>query len=414
MPLTDTAVKALKWGGKPTGEKYSDGGGLFLHVTKSGKYWRQAYRVTGKQKLLAHGSYPAVSLAQARKARDAAKELLAAGQDPGEAKRTAKAQAKAEAGNTFDIIAREWLAGKKKGWSATHYEREQRNVEKDLIPAFGKRVIGTIKATELLAVVKKVEARGAATVAQRMIFTARGIWVHAILTGRAPHDITSGLSKGLAPRVKRNFPAIVDPMQLGQLLRAIADYTGGPVVRTALQIAAVLFQRPGNLRTMRWADIDMKAAVWTIPAADLKGTLQDKATGDPHLVPLPKQVIKLLEDLRPFTGRYKWVFPGFRDQKRPMSEVAVTAALHGLGYRGIQSWHGFRASGRTLIREMLKYDADILEVQLAHNSHVGHAGAYDRARFLEERTAMLQAWADLLDKLRDGAEIVPFGLKKSA
>jgi len=407
VPLTDTFCKTVK----PTDRvaKYSDGGGLFLHVAPSGsKLWRMAYRMHGVQRLLSIGPYPATSLAAARKAREHAKELLAAGEDPSQAKKAAKAQAATAASNTFEIVAREWLAHKKPGWSPTHYEREERNVEKDLIPALGKRVIGTIQPMELLAVTKKVEARGAASVAQRMIFTARGVWLRAVLHGKAPYDITSGLSKGLAPRIKTNYPAITDPAQLGQLLRAIDNYTGGPVVRTAMLLAPILFQRPGNLRTMRWADIDLAGALWTIPAEDLKGTLQQKATGQPHLVPLPTQAVALLKAMLPLTGDTPWVFPGFRDRKRPMSEVAVTAALQALGYKGIQSWHGFRATGRTLIRERLKIDPDVLETQLAHKGHVKHGGAYDRARFLEERLAMTQAWADLLDTYRAGAEVIPF------
>jgi len=407
VALTDTFVKTVKPTGRAAGDKHSDGGGLFLHVTSTGrKYWRMAYRLHGKQRLLAIGVYPAVSLASARKARDQAKELLAAGNDPGEAKRTAKAQAATAANNTFELIAREWLTKQKGGWSATHFEREQRNVEKDLVPGLGKRVMSTISPTELLAVIKKVEARGASSVAQRMIFTARGIWVHAVLNGKAPYDITSGLSKGLAPRIKTNYPAIVEPVQLGQLLRTIDNYTGGPIVRTALQIAPILFQRPGNLRTMRWSDVDLKAALWTIPPGDLKGTLQQKTTGAPHLVPLPPQAVNLLKALSPFSGDCLWVFPGLRDRKRPMSEVAVTAALHALGYKGVQSWHGFRATGRTLIREKLKIDPDVLEAQLAHKGNVKHGGAYDRAQFLDERRAMTEQWADYLDKLRDGAEVV--------
>lgn len=408
MALTDTFVRNKKHSGKAGYDKHADTHGLYLAISPAGgKLWRMDYRHAGKRKTLSLGAFPAVTLAKARKARDAARELLAEGIDPSDAKRAQKAAQAAAATSTVEVIAREWLALKRPGWSESHYVRESRNVEKDLIPALGKRELASVRPVDLLAVCKKAEARGAPSVAERLLWTARGIWTHAILTDRAANDITHGLTKGLQTRQKGNYPAIVEPVAFGQLLRDIDAYRGGPVVSSALKIAPVLFQRPGNLRTMRWRDVDLDRGHWTIPPEDMKGTKQEKISKGAHEVPLPTQVVAVLRDIQPLTGHLEHVFPGFRDPTKPMSEAALTAALHAMGYKGVQSWHGFRASGRTMVREQLKFDHDVIETQLAHSGHIKHGGAYDRAKFVDERRVMAQRWADYLDKLRAGADVIP-------
>ena len=409
MPLTDTFVRQAKHSGRPAGDKHADGNSLYLLVKAAGKYWRWDYRHAGKRKTLALGVYPVVTLAQARKRRDEARELLAQDVDPGEllSKRAKNAAAEIAASNTVEAAGRAWLAIRRDLWSTTHYVREQRNLEKDLFPYLGKRNIADVEPPELLKVIRKVEDRGALDVAARVLLTARGVWQHAIAEGLAQRDITQDIKKALKPHLKRNYAAITDPVKLGELLRASDGYKGGPVVRAALYIAPILFQRPGNLRAMRWADLDLDKALWSIPSEDMKRTKAQKVNGAEHLVPLPRQVVEALRELHPLTGGREYVFPGLRDPKTPMSEAALSAALHAMCYKGVHTWHGYRATGRTILREVLRYPRDVIEYQLAHRGQVTHGGAYDRAQYLQERADMLQAWADYLDKLRQGADVIP-------
>lgn len=400
MALTDTFVKQVKHSGRKAGDKHSDGGGLYLHVTSVGKYWRMAYRMHGKQKTLAIGVYPAVTLAKARDTRKVAKAQLAQGTDPSDQKRADKAQAANAAAATVEAVALEFLALKKDSWSDAHYTRESRNIHNDLIPWIGKRPIAEVTPPELLGVLRKVEARGAIESAKRVKVTASGVWGLAIATGRAERDVTLDIAKAMKPRVPTKFPALITPATVGTLLRSMYAYTGTPTVCAALKLASILFQRPGNLRTMRWADLDLEAGLWEIPSEDMKRTKAGKANGAPHLVPLPRQALEIIKGLQPLTGHREFVFPGARDARRPMSEAAVTVALHAMGYKGLQTWHGFRATGRTLIREELGYDPDVIEAQLAHIKGKSHGGAYDRAAFVKERTPMIQEWADYLDRLR--------------
>ena len=389
--------------------RFADSGGMYLQVSPAGsKRWFLKYRLAGVEKQMALGGYPAVTLTAARKARDAAKLQKAGGVDPLQARQVEKLKATVGSGETLEAAANDWLERGKPNWSATHYVREQRNITKDLIPYLGKRAIGSIKPIELLAVIQRVEARGALDVAHRVHITAHGVWCHAVATGRAERDITPDIKKALKPHIKENLPAIIDPAQLAGLLRAMAGYNGGPVVRAALKLAPILFQRPGNLRTMRWADLDLDAALWTIPSEDMKRTKAEKINGQAHTSPLPRQAVEALRDLQMLTGQGVYVFPGLRDHTKPMSEAGVTAALHAMGYKGIQSWHGFRATGRTILRQVLKYEKDVIEAQLAHKGQITHGGAYDRTTHVEDRTGMLQVWADYLDKLARGADVIPF------
>lgn len=357
---------------------------------------------------MALGSYPAVSSKDARKARDAAKADKSVGLDPVMVRQVEKLKATVGTGNTLAATATDWLERGKPTWSDTHYVRESRNITKDLMPYLGKRLIADIKPIELLAVIQKVEERGALDVAHRVLLTAHGVWCHAIATGRAEIDITPSIKKALKPHIKKNLPAIIDPIELGELLRASDAYRGGPIVRTALKIAPMLFQRPGNLRTMRWVDLNLDEGLWSIPSEDMKRTKAAKINGQAHVVSLPTQAVALLHDLHHLTGDGEYVFNGLRDHKAPMSEAAVNAALHAMGYKGRHCWHGYRATGRTILRQVLKFPTDVIEAQLAHKGQITHGGAYDRATHLEERTPMLQTWADYLDKLRIGGEVIQF------
>lgn len=406
MALTDTFVKQVKHKGALAGEKYADGGGLYLLVKAAGKYWRMDYRLHDKRRTLSVGVYPAVTLAQARDARKVAKAQLAQGNDPSNQKRADKVQAANAAACTVEAVALEFLALKKDSWSEAHFTRESRNIHKDLIPWLGKRPIAEVTPPELLAVLRKIEARGAIESAKRVKVTASGVWGLAIATGRAERDVTLDIAKAMQPSISKNHPALVTPSEVGQLLRDMYAYTGTPTVVAALKMASILFQRPGNLRTMRWADIDLEAGLWTIPSDDMKRNKAGKANGAPHLVPLPLQAVEIIKGLQPLNGTREYVFPGARDARDPMSEAAVTVALHALGYKGRQTWHGFRATGRTLIREELGYDPDVIEAQLAHTRQIAHGGAYDRAAFIKARTPMIQQWADYLDKLRMGADVI--------
>jgi integrase len=409
VPLTDTAVRNAKPdASKPKGHTLPDGGGLYLHITQAGKYWRMDYRrPNGKRNTLAFGVYPATSLAQARDRRDQARGLLAQGIDPSDHKRDVEASKKAAMLNTVEAMARAYLENKRDGWSATHYDRESRSLEKDLYPYLGHRPIGEVEPPELLRACERIQDRDAVESAHRLLTTASGVWQFAIAKGHATRDIAQDIKKALKPRKKGHFPAITNPAQLGELLRASDGYGGGPVVRGALAIAPMLFQRPGNLRTMRWADLDLGAGWWTIPSADMKRSVAAKRDGAAHKVPLPRQAVAAILKLQPLTGHGEYVFPGLRDHSKPMSEAAVNAALHAMGYKDIHTWHGYRATGRTLLREVFKVDIDVIEAQLAHVGGKTHGGAYDRTTFADERVTVLQQWADYLDKLRQGADVIP-------
>ena len=406
--LTDAKCRNATCPAERKQARFSDSGGLYLQVSPAGsRRWFLKYRTGGVEKQLALGSYPSVTLADARKARDAAKLQKSQGQDPVQARQFVKLKASVGSGDTLAATASDWLARGKPNWSDTHYVRESRNITKDLMPYLGRRIIASIKPIELLAVIQKVESRGALDVAHRVLITAHGVWCHAVATGRAERDITPDIKKALQPHIKENLPAIVDPVELAKLLRASEAYRGGPIVRAALKLAPILFQRPGNLRTMRWVDLNLDSALWSIPSEDMKRTKAEKINGQAHVVPLPRQAVQVLRDIQILTGDREFVFPGLRDWRTPMSEAGVSAALNAMGYKGIHTWHGYRATGRTILRQVLKYPKDVIEAQLAHTGQITHGGAYDRATHVEERTDMLQVWADYLDKLRMGADVIP-------
>ena len=388
--------------------RFPDSGGMYLQVSPAGsKRWFLKYRVGGKEKQLAMGSYPDVSLTAARKARDAAKLQKAARTHPEQVRKIEKLKSTTPAANTFKATALEWYALKLDSWSGHYAIREMRNLEKDLFPFLGDRNIADIEAIELLAVVRKVEERGALDVAHRVQTTAGQVWRYAVATARAPRDISVDIRGALKPHHGKHFAAITDPAKLGELIRVIRGYQGGPIVRAALQLAPLLFQRPGELRAAAWAEFDLDAALWTIPAARMKRSVDGKRNGDPHLVPLPTQAVEILRKLHPITGHSALCFYGERSHDRPISDNTLRAALGTLGYGpDAQSVHGFRATARTLLAEELNIDPLVIEAQLAHAVKDANGRAYNRTQYLKHRTAMMQQWADYLDKLARGADVI--------
>lgn len=394
-------------------ERLSDSGGLYLEVSPNGsKRWFWKYRLAGLEKRLALGSYPETGLTAARKARDLAKKGKADGSDPVHVRKVEKIKAATPTGDTFKATALEWYAMKLDSWSGHYAIREKRNLEKDLFPFLGERRIGEIEAIELLATVRRVEERGALDVAHRVLTTAGQVWRYAVATARAPRDVSADIRGALKPHHGKHFAAITQPHKLGELLRAIQGYQGGPIVRAALQLAPVLFQRPGELRAAAWAEFDLDAALWTIPAARMKRRKEGKENGEPHLVPLPTQAVEILRKLHPVTGHGALVFHGERSHERPISDNTLRAALLTLGYGpDVQSVHGFRATARTLLAEELNVDPLVVEAQLAHAVKDANGRAYNRTQYMKHRAIMMQTWADYLDKLRKGGEVIALPTK---
>ena len=408
--LTDAECKNATCPPEKNRARLACSGGLYLEVSPAGsKRWFWKYRKDGKEGRMSLGSYPDVGPKDARKARDAVKLQKSQGADPVMVRKVAKLKAITPDGDTFKATALEWYAMKLDGWSSHYAIREKRNLEKDLFPYFGTRRIGEIEAIELLAVIRLVEERGALDVAHRVLTTAGQVWRYAVATARAKRDVTPDIRGALKPHRGKHFAAITEPVKLGGLIRAIRGYQGGPIVRTALQLAPMLFQRPGELRGMAWAEIDLDAALWTIPAMRMKRGIDGKTNGDPHLVPLPVQAVEILRKLHPLTGHGALVFHGERSHDRPISDNTLRAALLTLGYGpDVQSVHGLRATARTLLAEELSIDPLVIEAQLAHAVKDANGRAYNRTQYLKHRTAMMQAWADYLDKLAAGADVIQF------
>ncbi len=409
MPLNATAIKNLKHSGKPTGDKHSDGEGMYLLVKAAGMYWRMDYTLHGKRKTLALGVYPAVSLLDARKGRTAARELIAKGIDPSTAKQDAAHEKKLATANTYEMVAREFHQVKAEGWSEAHAIKWLRLNELYLFPQIGHMPISQIKASKVLAALRKVEAKGILSTAQDLQQMAGQVFRYAVQTDRIEQNPIGDLKGALKPHVAEHFAATINPVKAGELLRAIDGYTGQPATVAALKLSALLFQRPGNIRAMEWAWIDFDKALLTIPAEQMKRTLSQKLNGKPHLVPLAKQAIAILKSLHPLTGYGQYVFPGARSSKRPMSDGTVNAALRRLDF-GTDDHvaHGFRAMARTMMAQELNNIPDeLVEAQLGHGKSGPLGGAYDRAEYMPHRFEVMQRWADYLDKLRNGADVVP-------
>ncbi len=405
MALTDTFVKKVKWSGKPNGDKYTDSKSLYLHVKEAGKYWRMAYRFNGKQKTLALGVYPEVSLAKAHVRRDEARVLLADGIDPISAKRDAKRAEADAAANTFELVAREWLDKTAGVRMASTHAKVTTWLEKDVFPFIGAMPISTIMPRDVLDGLRKMEARGALDSVHRVKQIVGQVFRYAVASGSADRDVTQDLRGSLARAVAGNFSAITEPPEFGRLMRAIHGYVGHPCTVAALKLSPMLFVRPGELRTAEWAEIDLEAAEWRIPGSKMKMKVD-------HLVPLSTQAVEILRSVQPMTGHGRYVFPSARTGERPMSENTINAALRSLGYTNdMHTAHGFRASARTIMDEVLEERVDLIEHQLAHQVKDTNGRAYNRTKHLPERRNMMQRWSDYLDKLRIGADVIPIPKK---
>lgn len=412
MALSDTAIKNAKAKDRP--HKLGDSGGLFLLIQPSGsKLWRLKYRLHGKEKKLALGTYPIVGLAEARKLRDEAKAELAAGKDPSREKQRRKAQAMEDASNTFGTVAAEYFIKRKgdgqKPWArATAAKNEWLYAQ--LAPSLSTVPIAEIEPREILVAVQKIEARGNLESARRALQLASGIFRHAVATARLKSDPTRDLKGALSSPTTKHRAAILDPAKLGELLRAIDGYGGHYTTKFALELAPHVFVRPGELRQARWSEIDFDKAVWSIPA---ERTKMRKA----HHVPLSRQSLDLLHGLHSLTVRHEgYVFPSIRSHTRPMSENTLNAALRRLGYTAEEvTTHGFRSTASTLLNEALDpktskplWSADAIEKALAHGDSDKVRAAYHRGAHWQERVSMAQWWSDYLDVLRKGAEVLSF------
>jgi integrase len=406
--LTDAECKNATCSPDKPRSRFADSGGLYLEVSQAGsKRWFLKYRNAGKEYRLALGSYPTVGLTAARRARDAAKLKKSEGIDPIQAKKVERLKAINPAGDSFEVVALEWFEKQEPHWSEAHAVRAKRQFERDLFPWLGARRLADIEPVELLATLRKIEERGAVETADRGLMLARQVWRYGVATGRVSRDITADLKGALSPYRGKHFAAITDPAQFGELLRAIKGYKGGPVVRAAMQLAPLLYQRPGNLRMMEWTELDLDAALWTIPSMKMKRTKEEKENGEAHLVPLPTQAVAILQALKPYTESTGLVFPGERQRSKPISENSVRTALISMGYTPeVQTWHGFRASARTMLAEVLEFDPLVIEAQLAHSVRDANGRAYNRTTYLKQRADMVQRWADYLDKLATGADVI--------
>lgn len=405
MALTDTAIKAAKPADKPV--KMTDGDGLYLLIhPNGGKWWRFDYRFDGKRKTLSMGVYPEVSLRDARDRRDDARRKIANQIDPGE-HRKANKNARADAvANSFETVAREWFAKMLATWTPDHADKIIKRLERDVFPWMGDKPIADLSAPAVLTTIRRIEARGRLETAHRALQNCGQVFRYAVATGRAERDPTGDLRGALPPTREKHMAAITDPVEVGALLRAIDAFRGTLIVQSALKLSALVFVRPGELRQAEWAEIDLDKGEWNIPASRMKGWAR-KGITTPHLVPLAPQAVAILRDLQPLTGRGVHVFAG-RDPKKPMSNAAVNAALRRMGYdtKTEMTGHGFRAMARTILHEELGVDREAIEHQLAHAVPDALGTAYNRTKFIKERRTMMQLWADYLDKLKTGADVV--------
>ena len=396
---------------KPTDKPYklSDGNSLFLLINpapkknKDGsKLWRFNYRHNGKQKQISLGIYPDIKLAVARQLCQEARELVAVGVDPSVQRKAHKKEIEALAANSFEVIAREFIKSKVNQWSIKNTEKVIRQLEVNIFPWIGKTPIAKVTAPELLAVLRRMEARGILESAHRLRATCGQVFRYAIATGRTEYDIAASLSGAMVRAKKKHLPAITDPNQVAQLLRAIDSLESTFTVYCALRLAPLVFLRPGELRSAEWSEIDFKAELWNLPAEKMK-------MKEPHIVPLSKQAIAIFKEIQPLTGSGRYVFPGARSTTKPISNMAIGAALRRLGYeQGTMTPHGFRAMARTILDEVLQERVDLIEHQLAHAVKDPNGRAYNRTSHLEGRKKMMQRWSNYLDGLKAGAQVIPF------
>lgn len=399
MALTDIAIKTAK----PQNKAYKlfDGGGLYLEVAPSGgKWWRYKYRFGGKEQRLSLGTYPDVGLKEARTRHAAERQKIAEGINPAETRKAEKLTSKISAANSFEVVAREWAVSYFVNKSASHHERTIRRLENYVFPWLGSKPISDITAPQLLEVVKRIESLNKLETAHRTLQATSQVFRYAVQTGRALRDPSIDLRGALPATVVKHMAAFTEPKQIAELLRAIDGFTGSFTVHSALKLSPLVFTRPSELRTAKWADIDLDAKEWRYRVSK---------TNTMHLVPLSTQAAKLFADMHPISGHGEFVFQGGHDPKKPMSAAAINASLKRMGYDTQQdiTAHGFRAMARTILHERLNIDPYIIEHQLAHKVPDALGAAYNRTKFIEQRTAMMQAWADYLDELKAGAKVIP-------
>lgn len=403
--LSAIAVKHAKPGEKP--RKLADGGGMFLLVDpRGGKYWRLAYRFAGKQKTLALGTYPEISLEQARKARDQARENLRAGTDPGMLRKVQKLTAHHQAVNSFEAVSREWHQKFTPTWTTRTAEKNIRILELNAFPWIGGRPIMEIQPAELLAVLRRVEERGLLDTAHRLRMVAGMAFRYAVATGRAERDPTQDLRGALPPHTKRHMPAITEAKPFGGLLRDLWSYKGSFITCCALKLSALFGLRPGEIRSLEWSEVNLDEKLIRIPMGKMKARRT-------HLVPLAEQAVEIIKELQPLTGGGRYCFPGMHNKERPMSENTVNLALRRMGYAGDEATaHGFRSSFSTIGHGSGLWRPEVVEVQLAHKHGDATRLAYDRGDFLNERRRLMAWWANECDRMRQGAEVIE--LPKSA
>ena len=396
MKLTDTFIRHVT--GNDKVQKHSDGGGLFLYVTPTGKKsWRLAYRFAGKQKLLSLGPYPSVSLREAREKREEAKKLLREHIDPSEARRQAKEAAAEAARNSFEDVTREWYAKHSTQWVPAYRKTLLRILEDNLFPYIGRRPTNAITPRELLAVIRRVEERGALTIAHKVLRDAGRVFRYAVTTGRAEYDVAASLRGALPPVRTQHHASITEPSAIGELLRHIYAYEDNFLISRALQLAPLVFVRINELIRAEWTEFNLEAAEWRIPAERMK-------MRQPHIVPLSRQALEIFRELHEKTGNDRFVFPAMRGRKEaPMYPRGPWRVLDQMREScGKQTFHGFRSMASTLLNE-LGYNSDWIERQLAHSERNSVRAAYNYAQYLPERRRMLQEYADYLDRLRDQA-----------
>lgn len=398
MALSDTAIRNAK----PTSKAFKlyDESGLFVLINPNGgKWWRFKYRFDNKEKLLSLGTYPEVSLKDARQKRDAARKLIAGGVDPSAARQAEKSSRDGSAANSFEAVAREWWASHMASKAPSHKDKVIRRFELYLFPWIGKKPIADITAPEVLTAIKRIEQLGILETAHRALQTSGQVFRYAVQTGRAVRDVTADLKGALPATTTKHMAAFTEPKDVAELLRAIDGFSGTFTVQCALRLAPMMFVRPGELRMAKWADIDLEAGEWRYTVTKTKTE---------HIVPLPTQAIKILMELKAFSGHGQYVFQGGHSPLKPMSESAINAALKRMGYdtKTQITGHGFRAMARTILHERLGIDPQIIEHQLAHKVPDALGKAYNRTKFIEQRKVMMQTWADYLDKLKTGAKVV--------
>jgi integrase len=406
MALTDVKVRNLKKGVKPDGTatsktyKVTDEKGLYVEVTPKGsKRWRFKYRIGGKEKLLSLGVYPEVTLKEAREKRDAFRKQVAGGIDPSDIRKAEKLELAGQ--ESFEFVTREWHSKHKHTWSFDHAKRTIERFEKNVFPWLGRRDINDIKPPELLAVLRRIEERGALDTAHRVHQQCGQIFRYAVATGKAERDTAADLKGALPPVRSKHHASITDPVKIGELMRSINGYTGQFSTACALKLAPLFFVRPGELRNAEWSEFDLDNAEWRIPAEKMKMKMKT-----PHIVPLSKQALVILNELYPYTGQERYLFPSNRTRERPISNNTINGALRRLGYsKDEMTGHGFRSMASTILNEQ-GWNRDAIERQLAHSERDGVRAAYNYAEYLPERKKMMQSWADYLDGLAKGADVV--------